>query len=269
MKKNRFFFCLIFIFIFSRSSFAHDYWIAPDSFFAETNKNLVVRLMLGDKFLVEEERPHKQSSTVSFKLYSNNDETDLNALAKDGETPVANIRLENKGNYLIALERNFSYISLEPEKFTAYLKEEGLERIIAERKKLNETSSPGFERYTRFLKALIQTDGANDETHKKVVGHKLEIVPQSNPYGLKRGSSISFLVMFEGQPLTNTTVYAYNKNGKRIFEQISKTDSKGFATFKLNRSGSWLIRLVNMRRCDNCKNADWESFWTSFTFALK
>jgi len=269
MIKRKCIACVVLIILLSQSAFAHDYWIAPDTFFAQTNKSLVVRLMLGDKFVIEEERPHKQSSTVSFQLYSKEKVTDLTPFAKDGEKPIAIIRPDNNGNHLIAIERSFSYISLEPEKFTAYLKEEGLEEIIVEREKLKETDSPGFERYSRFLKSLIQVGGVNDDIYKTIVGHKLEIVPQENPYTLKRGDKLSVIVLFEGKPLSNSTLHAYNKNGKRIFAEITKTDSDGRATFKLDHSGKWIIRLVNMRRCDNCKNAEWESFWASFTFAMK
>jgi uncharacterized GH25 family protein len=273
-NRRRISFCLLSIAIClllsaSLSASAHDYWIQPQSFVARAKGDVIVRLFVGDKLVVEEERPFQQNRTVSFTLHSLGETVDLSKQAKDGKKPLVVLQPINNGNYLITLERDATNIALEPAKFTAYLKEEGLENIIVERERLNETNSPGFERYSRFLKSLLQVGNEQDDTFKRIVGHKLEIVPQKNPYLLRKDETLPVLVLFENQPLRNSPIFSFNRSGKRVSEQATKTNDEGIATFNINRSGLWVIRLVQMRRCDNCKNADWESFWSSYTFGFK
>jgi hypothetical protein len=47
------------------------------------------------------------------------------------------------------------------------------------------------------------------------------------------------------------------------------TDKMGQITMKIDRNGSWLVRLVNMQRCQtDCGEADWESFWGAISFGV-
>jgi hypothetical protein len=84
---------------------AHDYWLAPDSFFPPAEKAVTVRLFVGDRFKSAAERPFQKEPTVKFQLLSAKDTIDLAAAGEDGKTPVARITPKKPGNYLIALER--------------------------------------------------------------------------------------------------------------------------------------------------------------------
>ena len=171
---------------------------------------------------------------------------------------------------MLALERNWSYIKLEPQKFEDYLREDGMDYIIDERKRLDETNKEGRERYSRFIKTLLQVGNKTDVTYKKVVGLKHEIVPLENPYTKKVGDSLKFQILFDGKPLVNRAVFADNRLGDKISNQKLTTDKNGRITVKINQSGLWLIRLVVMQRCKiDCAEADWESFWSAFSFGVK
>jgi len=39
--------------------------------------------------------------------------------------------------------------------------------------------------------------------------------------------------------------------------------------FTLGQRGAWLVRTVHMQRCIGCDDADWESFWAAYSFALR
>ena len=59
------------------------------------------------------------------------------------------------------------------------------------------TKTEQSERYTRYIKTLIQSNPKpNDEIYKTTVGHNFEIVLLQNPYGLKQGSWIKAKVLF-------------------------------------------------------------------------
>ena len=250
---------------------AHDYWLEPDAFFLSTGKNTRVHLFLGDAFGAEEERPLQRERTPQFRMYSAGGEQDLLASpVRDGRKPVAVITPSRPGNYLIAMERDPWKIRLGAKKFTEYLREEGLDEIVRRREQAGEQRKEGRERYSRHLKALVQVGDLRDDTFGRVLGHRLEIMPEVNPYGLKRGDVLRVRVLFEGRPLKGALVSAYNKGRGTIRRQEARTSGDGVSSFTLSGTGRWLVRLVHMRRCEaDCDEVDWESFWAAYSFGMR
>lgn len=258
----------IFAVLLSADVFAHEYWFEPETFFPMPRQETVVRLYVGDDLIKDrEERPFQFAKTPIFKLFSTSDAWDLKASLIDGAMPIYLFSADRAGNYLLAMERNWSYIKLEPQKFEDYLREDGMEYIIAERAKMGESTKEGRERYSRFIKSLLQVGDRRDDTYKKAGGLRLEITPLENPYAKKVGDQLKFQVMFEGKPLAGKTVFADNRNGAT---QKMTTNHKGEIIMKIDRSGLWLVRVVFMQRCQTgCDEADWESFWGAFSFGVK
>jgi len=261
---------ILFLFVLSVSIFAHEYWLEPATFFLKLNERSVVHLYVGEALKQDEEREFQSSKTPLFKLFSTHDTFDLLGTIREEEKPLFSFSSEREGTFLLALERNWSYITLEPKQFEDYLREDGIEYIIAEREKLGEVKKEGKERYSRYLKSLLQVGGKRDKAFARLVGSTLEIVPLENPYSKKAGDSLEFQVLFLGKPLTGKTIFADNRDGERVVKQQMKTDSQGKITVKIDRKGIWLVRLVYMRRCaKNCEGADWESFWSALSFGIR
>jgi len=249
---------------------AHDYWFKPETFFTAANTSVKVRLFVGDEFKIEEERVLQKEKTDSFQMFSAAQTQDMLAAGQEGQTPAAVVKVGAEGNYLIAMNRKASFIELKAAKFKSYLAEEGLEEIIAERERRGESNMDGRERYSRCLKSLLQVGERHDDIYKRALGQRLEIIPQSNPYQLQRGDSLKVRVTFEGKPLSaGAKVFAYNRDGEAISEQSQRIAGDGMATFKIDKAGEWLVRLVYMRRCGKCTDADWESFWGAYSFGMK
>ncbi|HVF49802.1 MAG TPA: DUF4198 domain-containing protein [Pyrinomonadaceae bacterium] len=250
----------------------HDYWLEPQAFFVRAGVGrAVVRMHVGMNLKSEAERPLQKDRTVKFQLFSGAETQDLLASAQDNRTPVADVRLARSGTYLFALERKAATIKLDAPKFKEYLLEEGLESIIAERERARESASEGRERYTRYLKTLVQAGSRRDDTYRREVGQRLEIIPQENPYNLQRAQSLGVRVMFEGRPLAGVRVFAQSRNAGKDGILTATTDADGRASFKLQNAGIWAIRLIHMRRCAgaDCADIDWESFWSSYTFGMR
>lgn len=219
----------------SFNSFAHEYWFEPETFFPAAKEKTVVHLYVGDGLTKDrEERPFQLAKTTTFQIFSMNQTLDLKTSLTDEALPIYNFSADKAGNYLLAMERNWSYIKLEPQKFEDYLREDGMEYISAERAKAGETAKEGSERYSRFIKSLLQVGGATDETYKKTVGLKLEITPLDNPYSKRVGDKLKFQVTFDGKPLADRTIFAENRNSAK---QKMKTDKNGKITVKLDQSG--------------------------------
>ena len=249
---------------------AHDYWFEPDNFFPAANSQVTLHLQLGTRLVIEEERFYQPERTVFFKLLSAKNTLDLFGNSRKGAIPVAKFNVGESGTYLLGMARNPVENILDAEKFTEYLREEDLKDVIAERARRNEAEKFGYERYSRFIKSLIQVGNKKDDTYKRLLGFKLEIQPLANPYSTKVGKSINLKVLFDNQPLKNVAVFSYNRVAGKVYVQEYKTDANGVFRVKLDRKGFWLVRLVKMDRCaQNCEETDWESYWGALSFEMR
>lgn len=270
LKKLFFVKYILLAFLFAAPVKAHDYWFEADNFFPPINSTVTMHLQLGTRLAIEEERFYQPEKTVSFKLYSSKNTLDLFGASKKGAIPVAKFNVGTSGTYLLGMERNPVESILDAEKFTEYLREENLQNIIAERAKRGENEKFGYERYTRFIKSLIQVGDKKDDTYKRLLGFKLEIQPLANPYSTKTGKLLPLKVLFDGKPLENAAVFSYNRAAGKVYVQEYKTDANGDFRVKLDRKGFWLVRLVKMDRCtQNCGETDWESYWGALSFEMR
>lgn len=252
------------------SAFSHEYWFEPDNFFMAPKEKSVIRLFAGEPLKKEEERPFQAVKTDMFQLFSARGGIDLTKSIIDNSLPIYSFSPEVPGNYLLAMQRNWSFIKLSPKDFEEYLREDGMEYMIAERERLGESQKEARERYVRFIRCLFQVGDKRDSTFKKRTGMRLEIVPLENPYSKKAGDSLKFQIFFDGKPLKDKSVFADNRDGEQISKQKFITDKNGKVSIKLDRKGVWLVRLVFMQRCKvDCGEADWESFWGAFSFGVK
>lgn len=250
------------------STAAHEYWFEPETFFLSVGHKTAIHLYVGDGLIGErEERKFELKKTPMFKVFSHRKTLDLLGVLVDGATPIYQFSADTAGNYLLAMERNWSYIKIEPEKFEEYLREDGIDYIIAESQKLGERKKEGRERYSRFIKSLLQVGTKRDDGYKRKLGLNLELIPLENPYSKKIGDTIAIQLLFYGKPAVGRTVFADNREAET---QRMVTDSHGKFSFKITTSGLWLVRLVIMQRCKtNCGEADRESFWGAFTFGAR
>lgn len=259
---------LVAIILTSASATAHEYWLEPESFFLKAGEKTKVHLYVGDGLIKDrEEKAYQPEKTVTFQLFSIAGLVDLKPAVVAGAMPMFEFPDSKAGSHLLAMERNWSYIKLDADKFEEYLREDGMEHVIAERKKLGESKKEGRERYARFIKSLVLVGDKPDNTFATKIGSKMEIVPLDNPYSKKVGGQLRFQILFNGKPLPNRTVFADNRDAPT---QTMKTDKNGTVRMTITHAGMWIIRLVDMQRCKtDCAEADWESFWAAFTFGSR
>ena len=160
---------------------AHDFWLAPETFVPAPGKPVKVRLLVGDGLEVETERAFERKGTTRLVALRASGMRDLLGSGMEGKTPFAQITFDKTGSWWIGLERERKTIRLEADKFNDYLAEEGLAKILEQRRVLGEDRKPGRERYSRYVKCLIQVAARSDDTWKKLVEHRLEIEPITDP----------------------------------------------------------------------------------------
>jgi hypothetical protein len=240
---------------------AHDYWLQADRFQLNAGEPLVVHLNMGDELEVEEEKPHQAERTERFELRLKDDVRDL-AATPEGHKPVFTDTLASDGAFLFTLVRAAAQVELSAAEFAEYLAHEGLHAVRSGR-------ATERERYWRFLKLLGRV-GSDTETdlHHRFTGAQFEIVLLQNPFTLGPEDEQIVQLLFEAKPLADATVFALHRAADGALTRLSATtDSRGVARFKLAQPGMWLIRAVYLRPCKGCKDVDWESFWSAYTFA--
>ncbi len=265
-----------------RLAAAHDFWMVPSELVVPDARQIFVSMYVGEGFVAESEKPFQRDRVLAFRHFSSApsaaadggaagavlvDDVLETGASLDGQTPLVSLRVSGAGGHLLAMERKPTTIELEAAKFDEYLRHEGLGRLAAERARLGESGKPGRERYSRYLKTLIQVGDAKDAVFGTVVDAALELVPEQNPVFLAPGEELTVLVRFRGQPLPGARLETSSRDGDDVRVTQVTADDRGRATVKIDRRGVWLLRMVHMVRCEGCSDADWESFWTSYTFA--
>jgi uncharacterized GH25 family protein len=240
---------------------AHDLWIEPSSFRPAVGQRVAVALRVGVN-VVGEPVPRIPPLIDRFTL------GDTPLLGRSGADPAGSAVVAKPGLQWIGYQSKAYPVTLEARKFEDYLKEEGLERVIAERKKKGQSAATGRERFYRCAKSLLEVPGANANPFSAPVGHTLELVPRQNPYSLKRGQALPLSLTYRGKPIANVLVVAMRK-GAPTRAIRARTDAKGHVSLRLDEPGFWLIKAVHMEAAPPNAGVEWESWWASLTFDLQ
>lgn len=189
-----------------------------------------------------------------------------------GVDSVAAVRvtLAEPGAHVVAYENEPSFITLDSAKFHAYLREDGLEHIIAERARRGELAMPGRERYSRCALAVVTAPGvalASRRLPRATAALSLELRLDSLPAG---PGPVSVHLSYLAKPKAGVKVVAWHRQGEVLTRHEGLTDSSGSVRLPLDRPGRWLISAVHMVRLDaghpeQGEGADWRSYWASLT----
>ncbi|MDI1242732.1 MAG: DUF4198 domain-containing protein [bacterium] len=251
------------------SVFAHDLFLKTDSYFLEPNSKFTVQIMNGtfqaSEGAVSFARLNDLSVVTAGKT-THPLETDF---TKNETTAFMNLTTGAAGTYVIGLSTKTREIALKAEEFNAYLKEDGLPDTLEERRKTGELEKDAMERYAKHVKAILQVGKKQTDDYKTVLGYPVELVPQQNPYKLKKGGTIEILCLKDGKPLAGQVVLAgREEKGKLLIAPELRSDQNGLVKVRLDGTGKWYVKFINMTKLDD-PSLNYESKWTTLTFEIK
>lgn len=245
-------------------SYAHDFWIEPSSFRPLVGQTITLRLRVGEHFLGDPVARDPQAIVNFFAT----DEREVRAVqGVEGSNPAGMLLLRRPGTLMIGYRTRPRPVQLEAEKFEKYLRDEGLERIIAIRASRGEQKKPGSEIFSRSVKALLIVEGKQSTSAfaGKPLGLTLELISETDLSHLPLKSPSRFRLLFNQKPLGGALVKAINRqNPSRTIS--SRSDAKGRVLLALDSPGEWLVKAVHMIPAATGSGAEWESIWTSLTF---
>lgn len=249
---------------------AHDYWLEFQPATPTPGSEMSVALWLGENFIPEAQTAIQDARAVSLRHLTRAGDVDLLPRAHLGVAPLLRLGVALPGGHLLTLERETTHVQLRARRFNRYLEQEGLHDALAERRRSGELWRRGTERYQRYLKAFVQVGDEPDGISMRVLGHRLEVVPERDLATVKVGERLGVRVLFEGRALAGAQVETFARSaGERAPQgQAVVTDATGRAEFTVGEPGTWLVRTVHMQRCVGCEEIQWESFWAAYSFAL-
>lgn len=248
----------------SPRAMAHDLWLIPPER-PSAEGTVTVRAHSGMAFPKSEHAPDPAKFGRRVASGPDQKSVELAAAGTDKEAGLLKFESARAGIYIVGVETTPKVLTLEADKFNAYLVEDGLPHIYLLRAKEKSLDKPGVERYSKSPKALVRvgTGGEGDPT--RALGLPLEIVPLKSPFDRKPGDTLPVRVLFHGKPLADANLgWAHANDGERPRGTV-RTDAKGEALVPIAKTGLMTIRLTHMTRP---KHADyeWESFWTTLTW---
>lgn len=242
---------------------AHDFWLTGER--TDTERAPVLRMWAGHLLGHPTERPYEAQRSLTLRVYQGELALPLPSPGTDGGMPFYVMPHKLRLPVLVGLERPEIIMTLPAEEFDSYLTEEHLGDILAMRQ---EGAGPVTERYSRYIKLLVGPHLRGTKPPRRI-GQQLEIVVEKIPKRPGKGKRLRARVLFQGEPLSGRTVTALAKEldadpDGAGHTATAETDEHGRVSFDYEHNGVWMLRLVHMRPCKDCAEADWESFWAAY-----
>jgi hypothetical protein len=257
---------------------AHEFWFEPVTAPLAVGDTARLDLRVGE-FFEGESLGFSMPATVALRQYGASGNKDLRSLLPPpsrGAVATLNLPMAASGTHLISFDSQPNQISLQADRFHAYLHDEGLDFIKTQREATGNAEKPGRERYRRHIKTLLPVGAAQaapvtgtDMTYATRTGQRLEIVPSNDPLLIKPGDALGLQVFFDDKPLAGALLKAWNKQAGQTLIIRAKTSVDGKATFNLPFPGGWMISVVHMVPTKGVKDIDWDSHWGNLSFHLQ
>lgn len=249
---------------------AHDLFLKLDSYFVNVNQKVSISLFNGTF--------QKSEGAVLFARLTDTSVISPSGLvshpaeenfSKNETKSFLNIVPTEAGTYVAGLSTMWRENALAAKEFNSYLPAEGIPDILEARKRDGELDKDARYRYSKYVKAIFQAGNLQSDNYKKKLGYAVEMIPQQNPYKMKRGNTLDILCLRDGKPLAGQIVTTgYESAGKMLGETSVRSDANGFIKLKLTNAGKWYAKFINMVKIDDPK-LDYESKWATLTFEIK
>ena len=266
----------------SSGAHAHEFWFTPLKNPQPLGSTVALRLEVGE-FFEGDAAGFSIPKAAALRHTTTSTERDLRPnLSPDAPEAEVLLELTEPGTHLLSFDSTPLRIALSADKFHAYLHDEGLDFVKAQREKAGTADQPGRERYWRNIKTLIQvgpassTPRAPDLIYARPTSQRLEIKPLNNPLIMKPGSDLRTRIVFDGKPLAGALVKAWHKLKRastdrsegQLLTVRTRTTANGEAVMQLPYAGEWMVSVVHMVPALGEPEVDWDSYWGNLSFSL-
>ena len=275
--------CLVAV---SAAASAHEFWLEPTAFAVPAGGHIGVYVCNGSGYegwsLPRDPRRIEEFVAVG-------PDGSHPVLGLDGSEPAGLVRFAAPGGYVIAYRSNRAMTVQPDEKFDEYLREKGLDAVLARRMAEGHRGGRVRESYSRYAKTLIAVGAPADLIGSanpaksagpgqpagpvdRALGLPLEVVADQDLFtGDAAAGNVAhvrtFRLLYLGKPLAGALVTAM-RPGTADSDITARTDRDGRVRVKLDKRGAWRIAAIHMVAPPADVDADWDSLWASLTFEL-
>jgi uncharacterized GH25 family protein len=251
---------------------AHEFWLQPQKFHYSIREVARIRFLVGEGFKGDNWSGNKDKVQELLHYTPSGNIVDVAHRLSENKGDSLQLPLQEEGTHMVIFNSTNSLISLESEKFNAYLKEDGLNNAAAYRKENKEENKTATEHYQRSIKTLLQVSYKLTDACTKPCNLPLDIIPEKNPYQVPVGASesllkVKFRVLYKQEPLNNALVkiWYYPPGRKEVKMDTLRTNKRGWITAN-RHAGPYLVSCVYMEHTPADKEAEWQSYWASLSF---
>lgn len=249
-------------FLIAAPIFAHDTWLIPAKSRINQGETISFDLTSGMAFPALDVGPKRERiQAVMCRLAGRTFEL------KDFEEGSKSLSIKavfaDSGVAALWVTSPTKEIELKPDQVQEYLDE--IDAPPPVRQQWADTKEPKRwrESYRKHSKTFVRVgDAKADTSWREPVGMFLEIVPEKDPTALRAGDDFPVRVLKDGKPLDDFSLGVVAEDDRK--GSIQKTDVAGRVTFRLDKSGRWLLRGTDLRKSTK-PNLDWESDFTTLT----
>ena len=264
---------------------AHTLFLKLDSFFLEPNSTGMVALFNGN--FDRSENAIARGRMLDVSVVSSGgvvhppesawrDSAVFHWSPDSVDTAMLSFETGDPGTYLIGVSTAARMIDMNAEEFNEYLVHDGIVDAIEQREAAGKTNDEVTERYSKYVKALVQVGDARSGEWAHELGYPVEFMPLRNPYELGVGDELRVRFLRAGEPVANQLVYANyeghhgrDAGGEHVEAVITRTNADGVATIPLSGTGRWYLRTIHMVETPSEPDIDYESNWATLTFEVR
>jgi uncharacterized GH25 family protein len=260
-------FSVLFLMMSCLSVSAHNLWLNPGNFYPKVGSTVDVGIGWGHKYPANRIDQEVKEDRVE----------EISAVDPDGLT--VDLTKVSAALYTLPVEKAGVYL------ITARIKPGVFTKTTEGRKWGDKKAVANAVRCTNYhieAKTVIIAGGL-EKNLDHAAGQPLELIPLANPYQLKSGDKLPVKVLFEGKPLTDTTVRATyagfeaediaphgpDQKGGKHFAVETVTDAQGRASVQLDKAGYWMIMLSHKPPYPDTEICDEYMYNTAFTFQVR
>ncbi|MFN8571328.1 MAG: DUF4198 domain-containing protein [Gemmatimonadaceae bacterium] len=251
---------------------AHDLFLKLADYFIAPNRSVKVAVLNGTFSTSENFITRDRLRDVSLVGGGARTVIDTSAWtpAPGGKSGFVTAKVTKPGTYVLGASTLPRELKLPAKDFNAYLKDEGLGDVLAQRERDGELGLSSNERYHKHVKAIFQVGDQRTEDYATELGYPAEIVPSQNPYALKVGDKLTVRCLLGGTAAANVVVIAGGRqgDGSRLPVQTVRADANGTASITLTAPGIWYVKFIRMEKAPH-DGLTHESRWATLTFGVK
>lgn len=250
---------------------AHDFWLQPETFWAQIDEPVPIRLLVGDPSSQQRSQIQSRRITRFESIAPNGERTDQYGMLKlHGPQHDGALHWQHPGTHVLIMETdNRAESHLPAASFNAYLADEGLTPALQHRQLNGQTGAQGSERYSRRAKTLVQVGAMIDSvSFAKPAGLSLELVPEANPYAKPRSDRLPLQVIYEGKPLAGALVKLVEVDHNLTVADRFRSDADGRGGFTMPSEGEWIVSVTWTKALPESEDVDFETEFSTLSFGF-